>query len=434
MKLLTKILLILSLFITTHAYSDPFKSKRAEAVTEYNNNNVKSAFQKLKKLVKQGDSESAFVIGILLIKGNSGRDVNKAFDWFEVSAKMCNPRSLEFLKSKYLERGGVYFKPARLEYIKSKCANYKNINKKFVEKSKIKKLNKKPEKKEIAEKSKIKNLDEKPKKKIVAEQPEKIKPNKNKYTKEISINDPQKSYFISKNVKNSWEKIRPLKSSLKYHGWGSAFAISREGHFLTNHHVIENCSEVNILYNKMYGSAKILAINKKMDSAILKVDALTPFYLKFDTKNHKLGEDLYAAGYPMTTDLILKRATDNITLSKGILANTEMIRSNLLLISVPIASGNSGGPVLGKYGLIRGQITAGYNVEKLIKQTLGKDANKTLATNITMNLMISSIKLKNWINSTNIIFQYDGKRENKLDSDEIGEIATHTVSAVSCFK
>ena len=101
---------------------------------------------------------------------------------------------------------------------------------------------------------------------------------------------------------------------------------------------------------------------------------------------------------------------------------------------MPIASGNSGGPVLGKYGLIRGQITAGYNVEKLIKQTLGKDANKTLATNITMNLMISSIKLKKWINSTNITFQYDGKRENKLDSDEIGEIATHTVSAVSCFK
>ena len=191
----------------------------------------------------------------------------------------------------------------------------------------------------------------------------------------------------------------------------------------------------------MYGSAKILAINKKMDSAILKVDALTPFYLKFDTNNHKLGEDLYAAGYPMTTDLILKKATDNITLSKGILANTEIIRSNFLLISVPIASGNSGGPVLGKYGLIRGQITAGFNVDKIVKDfdkfiqnKTGSNSSQTLQTNITMNLMISSIKLKNWINSTNIISQYDGKRENKLDSDEIGEIATHTVSAVSCFK
>ena len=433
MKFVINILFILSLLITTQSYSDSFKSKRAEAVKDYNNGKINLAFKKLKSLVKKGDSEAARDMAILLIKGKR-RDVDEAFYWFEVSAKMCNSRSLEFLKSQYNKICSQYFKPAKIEYIQSKCANYKKINKKFAEKSKVKKSNKSSEKKKIVEQSKIKNLDEKPEKKIVADKPQKTKPNKNKYTKEISINDQQKSYFVSENVKNSWKKIRPLKSNLKYSGWGSAFAISREGHFLTNHHVIENCSEVNILYNKMYGSAKILAINKKMDSAILKVDALTPFYLKFDTNNHKLGEDLYAAGYPMTTDLILKRATDNITLSKGILANTEMIRSNLLLISVPIASGNSGGPVLGKYGLIRGQITAGYNVEKLIKQTLGKDANKTLATNITMNLMISSIKLKKWINSTNITFQYDGKRENKLDSDEIGEIATHTVSAVSCFK
>ena len=122
-----------------------------------------------------------------------------------------------------------------------------------------------------------------------------------------------------------------------------------------------------------------------------------------------------------------------MTLSKGILANTEMIKSNLLLISVPIASGNSGGPVLGKYGLIRGQITAGYDVEKLIKKSLGKNSGKILATNITMNLMISSIKLKNWINDTNIIYKNNGKRSIKFDSDEIGEIATHTVAAIECY-
>ena len=458
MKFVINFLFILSLLITTQSLSDSFKPKRAEAIKDYNNGKINLAFKKLKSLVQEGDSEAARDMGILLIKGKR-RDIDEAFYWLEVSAKMCNSRSLEFLKSQYNKRGGLYFKPAKIEYIKSKCANYKKINKKFAEKSKIKNLDEKPEKKKIAEQPKIKNLDEKPEKKIVAEQPkiknldqkpeknivaeqpEKIKPNKNKFTKEISINDQQKSYFVSENVKNSWKKISPLKSNLKYSGWGSAFAISREGHFLTNHHVIENCSGVNILYNKMYGSAKILAINKKMDSAILKVDALTPFYLKFDTNNHKLGEDLYAAGYPMTTDLILKKATDNITLSKGILANTEIIRSNFLLISVPIASGNSGGPVLGKYGLIRGQITAGFNVDKMVKNfdkfiqnKTGSNSSQTLQTNITMNLMISSIKLKNWINSTNIIFQYDGKKENKLDSDEIGEIATHTVSAVSCFK
>lgn len=387
----------MSVILTSHSYSDTFKSKRAEAIKNYNDRKVKLAFKKLKTLVKKGDSEAARDMGILLIKGKFGKDVDKAFDWFEVSAKMCNPRALEFLKSKYLERGGVYFKPARIEYLKSKCENYKIKNKKFVEK---------PEKNKISE---------------------------NKYPENINKKNKDVSFIISKNVRNSWKKIRPTKNNLKFVGSGSGFAISQNGHFLTNDHVIKRCRNINVYYNNMMGMGKLLVTNSKMDSAILKVDAITPYHLNFDDKPHKVGEDLYAAGYPFTTDLIFKKAAKNMTLSKGILANTEMIKSNLLLISVPIASGNSGGPVLGKYGLIRGQITAGYNIEKLIKKSLGKDASKTLATNITMNLMISSIKLKNWINDTNIIYKNNGRRDKKFDSDEIGEIATHTVAAIECY-
>ena len=35
--------------------------------------------------------------------------------------------------------------------------------------------------------------------------------------------------------------------------WGSGFAISANGHFLTNHHVIKNCIEIDIIYNSMIG-------------------------------------------------------------------------------------------------------------------------------------------------------------------------------------
>lgn len=406
MKIIIKILCIIFVFVATQSLSDTFKSKHAEAIKDYNNGDIVLAFKKLKSLVKKGDSESARLIGILLIKGKFGNDIDKAFDWFEVSAKMCNPLSLEFLKSKYLERGGIYFKPTRLEYIKSKCESYKIKNKKLVKKYKEKKLVEKPKKKKLSEK---------------------------KYSENIDKKNQDFNFVINKNVRNSWKKIRPRKDNLKFLGSGSGFAISQNGHFLTNDHVIKKCGKIHVYYNNMMGTAKLLITNSQMDSAILKVDAITPYHLDFNDKPHKLGEDLYAAGYPFTTDLIFKKAAKNMTLSKGILANTEMIKSNLLLISVPIASGNSGGPVLGKYGLIRGQITAGFDVEKLIKKSLGKNSGKILATNITMNLMISSIKLKNWINNTNIIYKNNGKRNIKFDSDEIGEIATHTVAAIECY-
>ena len=93
----------MSIFITTQSFADSFKSKRAEAFKDYNNGDVTLAFKKLKALVKKGDSEAAREIGILLIRGKSSRDIDKAFDWFEVSAKMCNSLALEFLKVNILK-------------------------------------------------------------------------------------------------------------------------------------------------------------------------------------------------------------------------------------------------------------------------------------------------------------------------------------------
>ena len=379
-------------------FGDSFKSKRAEAFKDYNNGDVKLAFKKLEALVKKGDSEAAREIGILLIRGKFGRDIDKAFDWFEVSAKMCNSLALKFLKSQYLKRGGLYFKPTKIEYIKSKCEDYKNKDTKIAEKPKKKK-----------------------------------KTTKEKYSNNKNINYQNNNFFINKDVKHSWKKIIPTETNLKHFGSGSGFAISSDGYFLTNDHVVKNCIGIYVYYNKMLGIARLVVTNKKMDSAILKVNAISPYYLDFDNRPHKVGEDLYAAGYPVTTDLIFKKAARNMTLSKGILANTQKINSNLILISVPIASGNSGGPVLGKYGLIRGQITAGIDIEKLIKKRAGKFADDILQTNVNMNLMISSIELKNWINNTNIIYKKNGKRFKKLDSDEIGEIATHSVAAIECY-
>ena len=420
MKFVINILFILSFFITTQSFSDSFKSKRAEAVKDYNNGKINLAFKKLKSLVKKGDSEAARDMGILLIKGKR-RDIDDAFYWFEVSAKMCNSRSLEFLKSQYNKRGGLYFKPAKIEYIKSKCANYKKYKDKYAESTKKKKLVEKPKNKKIKkQKNKEKFL----------QKPKPTKPLVNQYSEKIDTND---NYLISEKVKNSWKKIFPkMNKNVVASGMGSGFAISANGHFLTNHHVIKNCVEIDIIYNSMIGVAKLLKSNIKMDSAILKVDAKTPYYSRFDTKKHAVGETLYAAGFPVTSEIV---KSDSVTLTNGMLINTQKINSNWVLMSVPIASGNSGGPVFGKYGLIRGQTIGGYDVKKLIQKAYGnKIADEVFISNITMNLMISSVQLKKWIDETNIVVIRSSKRSSKFESDEIGLIAKREVSRIFCYK
>ena len=183
----------------------------------------------------------------------------------------------------------------------------------------------------------------------------------------------------------------------------------------------------------MLGKAKILKTNKSLDVAILRVNALTPFYLNFDDKNYVIGETLYAAGYPFTINLVRKKnlASPTLAFSSGELVNTELFQTNRLIVSIPIASGNSGGPVIGKYGLIRGQITSGFKMEDSLKKI---KLDKYLSENITYSVMSSSIMLKKWINDTNILFLRKGRRIEKYDSDEIGEIATRTVAYVACYR
>ncbi len=384
----------MSVFITTQSFADSFKSKRAEAIKNYKNGKEKLAFKKLEALVKKGDSESARDMALIFLKGKLDKD--KAYVWFETAAKMCNSRALEYLKIKYFERGSFYFKPSRIEYLKSKCNNYKNKNIK---------------------------ISEKPKKKLF----------KKKNSKNKTSNIQKKPTFITKRVENTWKQIIPYKNELKRIGHGSAFAISKNGHFLTNEHVISKCIEVDVLYNKMLGKAKILKTNKSLDVAILKVNALTPFYLNFDDENYIIGETLYAAGYPFTINLVRKKnlAYPTLAFSSGELVNTELFQTNRLIVSIPIASGNSGGPVIGKYGLIRGQITSGFKMEDSLKKI---KLDKYLSENITYSVMSSSIMLKKWINDTNILFLRKGRRIEKYDSDEIGEIATRTVAYIACYR
>ena len=69
-----------------------------------------------------------------------------------------------------------------------------------------------------------------------------------------------------------------------------------------------------------------------------------------------------------------------------------------------------------------------------LKDGIKKQVRKHIAENITYSVMSSSILLKSWINNSNILSLNVGKRISKLDSDDIGEIATHTVAYIACYR
>ena len=149
--------------------------------------------------------------------------------------------------------------------------------------------------------------------------------------------------------------FNPPNRDRKVASGGSGFIISEDGYILTNHHVIEDASEVVIsLQDRREFSAEIIGSDKKSDVALLKVkteDDL-PFLSLGDSDKVKVGDWVMAIGSPYRL---------NATVTAGIVSakarsvpgqSTSYIP--FIQSDVAINPGNSGGPLFNLLGEVIG--------------------------------------------------------------------------------
>ncbi len=139
-------------------------------------------------------------------------------------------------------------------------------------------------------------------------------------------------------------------------GLGSGVFVSKEGHIVTNYHVIKGASEIKITTNdlKTY-NVEIIGADTQLDIAVLKVkDGDKNFSpLSFsDSEKAKVGQIVFAVGNPFGL---------TGTVTQGIISATQRRFSDstnaLIQTDTVINPGNSGGPLIN----IRGEII-GINV------------------------------------------------------------------------
>ena len=83
-------------------------------------------------------------------------------------------------------------------------------------------------------------------------------------------------------------------------GQGSGFIIDKEGHILTNYHVIANAREVEVtLHNKKKYKATVIGRDRAHDLAVIQIKApgLVPAMLG-DSKGLLVGQKVFAIGNP----------------------------------------------------------------------------------------------------------------------------------------
>jgi serine protease Do len=139
-------------------------------------------------------------------------------------------------------------------------------------------------------------------------------------------------------------------------GLGSGFFLNEDGYLITNFHVIEGETQISIevyhqrngqLERKSYKQARIVAMNKFQDVALLKVDdkeAPKFAYVTLgDADNLSVGERVFAIGSPLGLE---RTVTEGIVSTK-----TRQMQGDLYLqTTAQINPGNSGGPLFNMRG------------------------------------------------------------------------------------
>jgi serine protease Do len=142
---------------------------------------------------------------------------------------------------------------------------------------------------------------------------------------------------------------------------GTGFLIEPDGFILTNNHVVENATKVQVKVNgKDDYDAKIVGRDPATDLALLKIEGKAPFPTLSlgDSDRLRVGDWVMAIGNPLNFE---KTVTVGVVSGKGRYAGLSQATSafeSLIQTDAAINFGNSGGPLLNTSGEVVGIDTA----------------------------------------------------------------------------
>ena len=149
-------------------------------------------------------------------------------------------------------------------------------------------------------------------------------------------------------------------------GLGSGFFINEQGCLITNYHVIEKETKIEITVykkagegfdKKVFKNVRIEALNPFVDLALLKVEDLGDYKVSFvplgDVAQIRVGQPVFAIGNPLG----LER-----TVTNGVISSTGRPFEGLVYLqtNADINPGNSGGPLFNLSGQVIGVTNRGY--------------------------------------------------------------------------
>ncbi len=152
----------------------------------------------------------------------------------------------------------------------------------------------------------------------------------------------------------------PSQPHRRFRAVGSGFVVDPSGFVVTNHHVVDNATRVEVIFDGGKRlDATVVGRDAKTDLALLKVktDKPLPHVVWGDSDKIRVGDWIVAVGNPFGLN---STVTAGIVSARGrSLGSAALV--DFLQVDAPINKGNSGGPTFSMDGKVIGVNTAIYS-------------------------------------------------------------------------
>ncbi|MFB6446418.1 S1C family serine protease [Bradyrhizobium tunisiense] len=204
---------------------------------------------------------------------------------------------------------------------------------------------------------------------------------------------------------------------------GTGFVVSASGHIVTNHHVIDGCSD---LKGNLTGEAamtlRVVSSDAMNDLALLQAPSTTTFkeFVRIRDRSIRSGDSVVAIGFPYRGLL-----SSDFTVTTGIVSSLSGMRndSRFLQISAPVQPGNSGGPLFDTTGQIVGVVTGKLDNLRIAVATGNIPEN--------INFAIKTGALRDFLDNSVVPYQ-TAEPKGELKTTDIAANARAYTMLISC--
>ena len=200
--------------------------------------------------------------------------------------------------------------------------------------------------------------------------------------------------------------------------------MSKNGHVLTNAHVVRECSEIRVrLPFQEASSTTVLVSDSANDLALLMVSPAPPEAVSFrEGRGIRQGEGIIAIGFPLRGVL-----ASGMNLTTGTISALAGIRDDAryLQMTAPVQPGNSGGPLLDQSGNVVGVIVGKLDALEVARRTGDIPQN--------VNFAIHASVARTFLDANRV--DYETVFSNtRLEAADIGDRAKKFTVIVDCWE